>query len=236
MKGDAVLLLGAAVAAAYASLLLILPLLLVGPTIGVEALRAILNSALFALASAALCLLPAALVAYATMNAKGSPLFPLVSFSTAVPHTALGALLLPLAKALGIIDTGAAVLLAMFTVSLPLATVTLRSTFLALGPGLEQMLKPLGLGRLSVFAMYLRAAPSGLLLAALVAWLRAFSELGALLLIAFRPITAGIYVYEAFYAMGLGPVVGASLLMGGMGLLLASSLLLFEQRFARRHA
>jgi len=236
LKANAALLLGIAASGGYASALLILPLLLVRASFTSTALIAILNSSLFALAATALCLLPAALIAYVTMNARSSLLFPLVSFSTAVPHTALGVMLLPLVRALGIIDTAPAVVLAMFTVSLPLATATLRSAFLAMGPGLEHMLRPLGLGRLSIFLMYVRGAPLGLLLAALIAWLRAFSELGALLLIAFRPLTAGIYVYEAFYEVGLGPVLGASLLMGAMGLLLASSLLLLERRFTERHA
>lgn len=232
-KPDGLLALGGLTAALYALLLLGLPLLLVRPQLEARALYALANSAALASAAALLCVPPAALIGYVALNSRRSLLFTLVAFSTAVPHTAVGALIFPLVRGLGLIDTAPAALLAMWVVSLPLAVATVRGAYLSLGPGLELLLRPLGLGRLPILLMYARAASKGLLLAALVAWLRAFSELGALLLVAFRPLTAGIYVYEAFLTSGLAPVIGASLLMAGMGIALSSALLLLEGWVAR---
>lgn len=214
----------------YATILIISPIILVKPSFQREALDSIFNSALFSSIATLVCLPIASLLAYFTLSSRNYVFFPLVTFSTAIPHTAIGALLLPLFKELGIIDTGIAIIIAMLIVSLPLATATLRTAYSSLGEGLEVFLKPLGIGKFGIFMMYLRGASKALIIASMIAWLRAFSELGAFLLIAFRPLTAGIYVYETFLAYGIAPVIGASLLMAILAILFSYILLLFEKK------
>lgn len=123
---------------------------------------------------------------------------PFLTFSTAIPHTAVGLLLLPLISSLGIVDTAPAVIISMIVVSTPIGVGTLSSVFSSMGKSLDEYLQPLGIGELHIVLLHVRGALAGVFTAAILIWLRGFSELGALLIVANRPVTVGIYLFELF--------------------------------------
>jgi len=158
---------------------------------------------------------------------------PAVTFSTAVPHTAIGLLLLPLFARIGIVDTFPAVVAAMVVVSTPIGVGTLATLFSQHNKNLDEFLQTLSLNDLSIIWLYLRSAPTTIASTVLLMWLRSFSELGAFLIVAVRPATVGVYLYETFLRLGSGPAVGVALLVAVLGLVFSTVLFLLA-RLAER--
>lgn len=65
-----------------------------------------------------------------------------------------------------------------------------------------------GLGLLLLLLLSLRSATASALV---FSWIRSFGELGVLLIFASYPMTASIYIFQAWHSYGVGPAVGASL-------------------------
>ena len=101
-------------------------------------------------------------------------------------------------------DTRAAVVLAQTFVAAPFLVLTARAAFASVDPALEEMAACLGHGRVARFRrVALRAAMPGVAAGLLLAWLRAFGEFGATVILAYHPYTLPVFTFVQFDATGL---------------------------------
>ena len=126
--------------------------------------------------------------------ASGVLLLFLVGYTTPIGRLTAGALT----------DSFIGIVLAEIFVAAPFLIIAARSAFAAVDPTLEGVAATLGRGPLFVFfrvslPIVRPAIVSGLLLA----WLRAFGEFGATVMVAYHPYSLPVYIYVAFGAQGL---------------------------------
>ncbi|MCS7095408.1 MAG: hypothetical protein NZ988_06365 [Thaumarchaeota archaeon] len=209
------------IALAYFSLLTVPALIAYPPSLEVAFLDALLNTALLSTLATSVSVPVGTVMAYGALPRSWRLTAPLVTFTVSVPHTAIGVLLAPSVFGAGLADTAAAITLAMVVVSLPMSFSVLRGAFASLGVGYVEFLRGIGVRGLGVALMMLRSTRTALISASLLTWFRCFSELGAFLILAQRPLTVGVYVYEEFLKRGAGPVIGASLALLAVALLVA---------------
>ncbi|MHB8285055.1 MAG: ABC transporter ATP-binding protein/permease [Caulobacteraceae bacterium] len=136
-----------------------------------------------------------------------------VQLPLALPPLASGVLLLFLlgyASPLGRLTHGAltdsfiGIVLAEAFVAAPFLIIAARSAFSSVDPALEDVAATLGHGPWAVFrkvslALSWRTLLAGLLLA----WLRAFGEFGATVMVAYHPYSLPVFTYVAFGSSGL---------------------------------
>lgn len=137
----------------------------------------------------------------------------LVQLPLALPPLASGVLLLFLvgyASPLGRLTSGAltdsfaGIVLAEAFVSAPFVIIAARSAFAAMDPAIEDVAATLGRRPFEVFwRASLPVARPSLLAGLLLAWLRAFGEFGATVMVAYHPYSLPVYTYVAFGAQGL---------------------------------
>ena len=137
----------------------------------------------------------------------------LVQLPLALPPLASGILLLflvgysaPLGRLTdGVLtDSFPGIVLAEAFVAAPFVIVAARSAFAATDPVLEDVAATLGRGPLHVFfRVSLPVAWPAILSGLLLAWLRAFGEFGATVMVAYHPYSLPVYTYVAFGAQGL---------------------------------
>jgi molybdate transport system permease protein len=136
----------------------------------------------------------------------------LVQLPLALPPLTSGVLLLflfgayaPLARLLGsVTDTFGGIVLAETFVAAPFLVIAARSGFAAVDPVLEDVAATLGHPPLARFAkVSLRLAWPAIRAGLLLAWLRAFGEFGATVMVAYHPYSLPVYTYVAFGAQGL---------------------------------
>ena len=136
-----------------------------------------------------------------------------VQLPLALPPLASGILLLFLVGPRGALghvigdaftDTFAGIVLAETFVAAPFVVIAARTAFASMDPDLEAVAATLGH---RPFGTFLRVSlPSvryGLLAGLLLAWLRAFGEFGATMMVAYHPYSLPVYSYVAFGARGL---------------------------------
>ena len=137
----------------------------------------------------------------------------LVQLPLALPPLASGVLLLflvgyatPIGRLTGgaLTDSFAGIVLAEVFVAAPFLIIAARSAFAAMDPGLEGVAATLGRGPLYVFFhVSLPIARPAILSGLLLAWLRAFGEFGATVMVAYHPYSLPVYTYVAFGSQGL---------------------------------
>jgi ABC-type Fe3+/spermidine/putrescine transport system ATPase subunit/ABC-type sulfate transport system permease component len=141
----------------------------------------------------------------------------LVQLPLALPPLASGVLLLFLlgySSPLGRLTNGAltdsfsGIVLAEAFVAAPFLIIAARSAFGAIDPALEDVAATLGHRPWAVFMrvsvpLAWRATAAGMLLA----WLRAFGEFGATVMVAYHPYSLPVYTYVAFGSEGLPAMV-----------------------------
>ncbi len=137
----------------------------------------------------------------------------LVQLPLALPPLASGILLLflvgygaPLGRltAGALTDTLAGIILAQVFVAAPFLIIAARSAFASIDPVLEGVAATLGRGPLYVFCrVSVPIARPAILSGLLLAWLRAFGEFGATVMVAYHPYSLPVYTYVAFGAQGL---------------------------------
>jgi ABC-type sulfate/molybdate transport systems ATPase subunit/ABC-type sulfate transport system permease component len=148
-----------------------------------------------------------------------------VQLPLALPPLASGILLLFLlgyASPLGALTQGAltdsfvGIVLAEAFVAAPFLIIAARSAFAALDPVLEDVAATLGHRPWSIFLRAsLPLAWRAILAGMLLAWLRAFGEFGATVMVAYHPYSLPVYTYVAFGGQGLPamlPVLAPTLL------------------------
>jgi ABC-type sulfate/molybdate transport systems ATPase subunit/ABC-type sulfate transport system permease component len=116
----------------------------------------------------------------------------------------------------GLTDDLTGIVLAQIFVAAPFLIIAARSAFAALDPELADVAATLGHGRWSRFArVALPGAASGIRAGLLLAWLRAFGEFGATVVLAYHPYSLPVYTYVQFGSSGVNttmtPVAAAIL-------------------------
>jgi molybdate/tungstate transport system permease protein len=140
----------------------------------------------------------------------------IVDLPVMIPHTAAGIALLMvygrrffLGKAfekLGIdfVGTEAGISLAMAFVSLPFLVNAARDGFVSVDPRLERVARTLGATPWrSFFKVSLPLTWRPILSGAIMMWARGISEFGAVIVLAYHPMTAPVLIWERFQSYGL---------------------------------
>lgn len=101
-------------------------------------------------------------------------------------------------------DTRAGIVLAQTFVAAPFLIIAARAAFAAVDPALEDVAACLGHGRTARFRLVaIPAAASGIAAGVLLAWLRAFGEFGATVILAYHPYSLPVFTFVQFDATGL---------------------------------
>jgi ABC-type Fe3+/spermidine/putrescine transport system ATPase subunit/ABC-type sulfate transport system permease component len=104
----------------------------------------------------------------------------------------------------GLIDSFAGIVLAETFVAAPFLIIAARSAFASVDPVLEDVAVTLGRERLATFTkVSLPIAWPAIRAGLLLAWLRAFGEFGATVMVAYHPYSLPVYLYVAFGSQGL---------------------------------
>jgi ABC-type Fe3+/spermidine/putrescine transport system ATPase subunit/ABC-type sulfate transport system permease component len=137
----------------------------------------------------------------------------LVQLPLALPPLASGILLLflvgysaPIGRltAGALTDSFAGIVIAEVFVAAPFLIIAARSAFQSIDPVLEDVAATLGRGPLYVFfRVTVPIAWPALVSGLLLAWLRAFGEFGATVMVAYHPYSLPVYTYVAFGSQGL---------------------------------
>ena len=166
------------------------------------------------------------LLARARFRGKGV-IAALVDLPLAVPHTVAGiALLFVLGRrtflgslsqhwfGLGFYGTFAGVVAAMLFVSAPYAVNAARVGFEGVDPRLERVARSLGASRVEVFRrVSLPLALRGILAGVVLTYARSISEIGAVLVLAYYPMTAPVKIYTLFLEASLQEASAAAVLL-----------------------
>lgn len=177
---------------------------------------ALYTSALTATISAALIAafgIPLAYVLARSTGRVASVVGFIVSLPLALPPSMSGILLIyvigpytPIGNLFGgnLTDSMAGVVLAQCFVASPFLIIVARAAFRAIDPALFDLAAGLGKRELARFwRVGLPVASEGLRAGLLLAWLRAFGEYGATVILAYHPFTLPVYTYVQFTSTGL---------------------------------
>lgn len=177
---------------------------------------ALLTSLFTASVSAAVITVLGVPLAYLLARGRGSGvrvLTALVALPLAIPPLMSGLLLLyvvgPYTVAGRIFggrltDTRLGIVLAQTFVAAPFLIIAARAAFAAVDPALEDVAASLGHGRTARFRLVaLPAALPGIGAGILLAWLRAFGEFGATVILAYHPYSLPVFTFVQFDATGL---------------------------------
>lgn len=218
------------VVAAYLSLFLMPLILYQDLRLPPDPYTSLINTVLSASIATALGFPLAVFLAFYAIKRGLGGVLPLVTFTTAVPHTAVGLLLLPIFSRLGLVDTVFAVVFSMLFVSLPIGVGSMASIFSSAEKSLDEFLRPLGLNDMQIIWLHVRGAVIGTVTSAALMWLRCFSELGAFLIVANRPLTVGVYLLELFNRGGASLSIIYAVVVGLIGLIFSVVLYLLSRR------
>ncbi|MGC8502866.1 ABC transporter permease subunit [Desulfurella sp.] len=134
-----------------------------------------------------------------------------------IPHTVAGIALLFIYGREGIIGslsyklfkfqitgTRIAITIAMLFVSLPYMVNAAKESFKSIDKELEKTAKMLGASEFNIFRdIYLPLSKSAIYSGFILVWARAISEFGAVVMLAYYPMTAPVKIYNAFNEMNL---------------------------------
>jgi len=184
-----------------------------------QVLRALSRSIGTSLAAACICLAFGTPLAYllARRRFPGKRLVEgLVDLPIMIPHPVIGIAILSLAGryhpfgrflseiGIEIMGTYTGIVTVLTFVGLPFYVNTVKSGFEAIPVRLENASRSLGAGMASTFArITLPLAWRSMLLGMIMCTARAISEFGAIVIVAYHPMTAPVLIYERFTAYGL---------------------------------
>lgn len=174
---------------------------------------------------------------------------PLIDLPILIPHNAAGIALLMILTPnsmiggffdkLGIrfVDSVIGIVVAMAFVSAPFMIRSAQDAFISINPAMEHVARSLGASELQVFRhVSFPLAARGVLTGCLLTWARSMSEFGAVVILAYYPITAPIDLYDTFVTEGLSralPINGLLIMIAIVILIAFSRLLTRQSRFLR---
>jgi ABC-type sulfate/molybdate transport systems ATPase subunit/ABC-type sulfate transport system permease component len=177
---------------------------------------ALLTSVLTATISTAIIALLGIPLAYTLARARGkiaSALTVLVALPLALPPLMSGILLLYLVGPYTLLgrlfngnltDTRAGIVIAQTFVAAPFLVIAARGAFQTVEPDLEDVARTLGHGPVARFMkVALPVAWPGVQAGLLLAWLRAFGEFGATVILAYHPYSLPVFTFVQFDSTGL---------------------------------
>jgi molybdate/tungstate transport system permease protein len=209
-------------------LLVALPLLYVDPP-PPGFVESFVLTAVFGLAASLLSLVPGLAAAVAARRGGAwRALTQVLYIPAVVPPTSVGVLLASFSLPRLFCEEGVATLCALasfvseYVINRPLgvliamAVMALPTSFSIFDGALreeraEAFFRALGFSGLRLLFLLLLSLRSATASALVFSWIRSFGELGVLLIFASYPVTASIYIYQAWLSYGVGPAVGASL-------------------------
>lgn len=204
-----------------------------------QSIRLTLAAALTATIVCAVVGVPLAyLLARKTFFGK-SALLALIDLPLIIPHSAAGIALLTVIgrRSLlghvtgGLVGTFAGIAVAMAFVSVPFLINAARAGFIAVPERLENAARTLGAspGRV-FFTISLPLAWRDILSGMILMWARGISEFGAVIIIAYHPMTTPVMVFQRFNDYGLAPARSVAVL-----LILICVAIFIVIRFVARH-
>jgi molybdate/tungstate transport system permease protein len=149
-----------------------------------------------------------------------------VDLPLAVPHTVVGIALLFVFGRRGLLGalfaplglefwgTKAGIVIAMLFVSVPFMVNSARLGFAAVDPRLEKVARTLGASAFGVFyRVDLPLAWRGIMTGAVLTYARSISEIGAVMVLAYYPMTAPVKIYDLYLQTGLSESSAAAVLL-----------------------
>ena len=119
----------------------------------------------------------------------------------------------PLGRTFALTDSLAGIVIAQTFVAAPFLVIAARSAFAAIDPALTDVAATLGLHPLERFLrVSLPVAAAGVGAGLLLAWLRAFGEFGATVILAYHPYSLPVFTYVQFSGGGLTQTTAPTLL------------------------
>ena len=177
---------------------------------------ALVTSLLTATISAAIIALLGIPLAYTLARGRGkiaSALTVMVALPLALPPLMSGILLLYLVGPYTLLgrlfggnltDTRVGIVIAQTFVAAPFLVIAARGAFQGVEPDLEDVARTLGHGRVARFRkVALPVAWPGVQAGLLLAWLRAFGEFGATVILAYHPYSLPVFTFVQFDSTGL---------------------------------
>lgn len=173
----------------------------------------------------------------------------IVDLPLSIPHTVVGiALLFVIGRremigalfynVFGFQMTGTrlAIVLAMLFVSLPYTVDSAKEGFKTVDPSLEKVAMTLGASTGSIFGnIYLPLTKSSIFSGFMLTWARAISEFGAVVILAYYPLTAPVKIYQAFneYNLSVSGAIAAYLLIISLGIFLTFRFTVANRKWKR---
>ena len=192
-----------------------------------QAIALSLEAAFLTALLAALFGVPLAYTLARSRSRTSTTIAAIVDLPLAVPHTVAGIALLMAFGRRGILGAPAlalfgmqfwgslwGIIAGMLFVSVPYTVNAARLAFEAIDPRLEQVARTLGLGPWSTWLrIVLPLARRGILTGLTLTYARAISEFGAVIMLAYYPMTAPVQIYTLFLRFGITKAAAASVLL-----------------------
>jgi len=160
----------------------------------------------------------------------------LIDLPILIPHNAAGIALIAIFSSGSLIgglfsqfgvhfvDTIFGIVVAMAFVSAPFMIRSAQEAFTSIDPKMEYVARSLGASRFSVFKeVILPSAQKGILTGCILTWARAVSEFGAVVMLAYYPLTAPVYLDYVYASEGLQaalPITGLLLILAVIALII----------------
>jgi len=164
----------------------------------------------------------------------------LIDIPVIIPHTAAGIALLMVwgrqslfarLTGISIIGTEAAISIGMFFVSVPFLINSAKAAFRLIDIRFEKTAISLGASPWQAFkTVSLPMAKKGIVSGGIMMWARGISEFGAVVVLAYHPMTAPVLIFERFQNFGLEYAVPVTVLLILISLLIFILLRIFEDR------
>jgi molybdate/tungstate transport system permease protein len=159
----------------------------------------------------------------------------LIDLPILIPHNAAGIALIAIFSSgslvggifgqfgVHFVDTILGVVVAMAFVSAPFMIRSAQEAFTSIDPKMEYVARSLGASRFNVFKdVILPSALKGILTGCILTWARAVSEFGAVVTLAYYPMTAPVYLDYVYASEGLQaalPITGLLLILAVIALI-----------------
>ncbi len=164
----------------------------------------------------------------------------LIDIPVIIPHTAVGIALLTawgrhsfISKATGlnIVGTEIAISMAMFFVSVPFLINSVKSGFRMVDPRYERTAITLGATPWQMFyTVSLPMVKKSIFSGAIMMWGRGISEFGAVIILAYHPVTAPVLIFGRFQNFGLKYALPVTVIMIAISLIVFIVIRIYEVR------